>query len=146
MLSSIYMGLPWWLSGKGSICNAGHPGSIPGSGRSPGGGNGNPLQYSCLENPLDRGARWARVHGVSESDMTEATEHACAECVRVNPHLSVHPDPLSPRGVHTFVLSVVYQHVYVESGKMVQGTDPICKAEISSGLWLRGLPGLSPSL
>ena len=48
-------------------------GSIPGSGRSPGEGNGNPLQYSCLENPMDRGAWRAMVHGVAESDMTEAT-------------------------------------------------------------------------
>ena len=44
-------GLPWWLSGKESICNVGNVGLIPGMGRSPGGGNGNPLQYSCLENP-----------------------------------------------------------------------------------------------
>ena len=44
--------------------------SIPGWGRSPGGGNDNPLQYSCLENPVDRGAWWAAVHGVAESDMT----------------------------------------------------------------------------
>ena len=42
-------------------------GSIPGSGRSPGGGHGNPLQYSCLENPMDRGAWWATVHGVAKS-------------------------------------------------------------------------------
>jgi len=42
-------------------------GSIPGLGRSPGGGNGNPLQYACLGNPTDRGAWWAAVHGVSES-------------------------------------------------------------------------------
>ena len=42
-------------------------GSIPGSGRSPGGGQGNPLQYSCLENPMDRGAWWATVHGVTKS-------------------------------------------------------------------------------
>ena len=41
--------------------------SIPGSGRSPGGGHGNPLQYSCLENPMDRGAWWATVHGVAQS-------------------------------------------------------------------------------
>ena len=49
-------------------------GSIPGSGRSPGGGNGNPLQYSCLENPMDRGDRQATVYGVTkESDTTELT-------------------------------------------------------------------------
>ena len=47
--------------------DAGHRRLIPGSGRSPGGGNGNPLQYSCLENPMDRGAWWATVHGVVEN-------------------------------------------------------------------------------
>ena len=52
---------------KKSTCNAGDPGSIPGSGRSPGEGNGNPLQYSGLENPMDRGAWWATVHGVTKS-------------------------------------------------------------------------------
>ena len=49
---------------KKSACNAGDPGSIPGSRGSPGEGNGNPFQYSCLENPMDRGARRATVHGV----------------------------------------------------------------------------------
>ena len=48
-------------------------GLIPGSGRSPGGGHGNPLQYSCLENPMDRGPWWATVYAVSEFDMTEAS-------------------------------------------------------------------------
>ena len=52
---------------KASASNAGDPGSIPGSGRSPGEGNGNPLQYSCLENPMDRGAWRATVHGVAKS-------------------------------------------------------------------------------
>jgi len=51
-------------------------GSIPGWGRSPGGGYGNPLQYSCLENPVDIGARQTTFHGVAESDTTEATWHA----------------------------------------------------------------------
>ena len=52
-------GLPWWLSGKESTCTAGaigDMGSIPGKGRNPGGEHGNPLQYFCLENPMDRGA------------------------------------------------------------------------------------------
>ena len=52
---------------KASACNAGHLGSIPGLGRFPGEGNGNPLQYSCLENPMDGGAWWATVHGVAKS-------------------------------------------------------------------------------
>ena len=53
---------------KNSPANAGDSGSISGSGISPGGGNGNPVHYSCLENPMDRGAWWATVHGVIESD------------------------------------------------------------------------------
>ena len=52
---------------KESACNAGDLGSISGSGRSPGEGNGNPLQYSCLENPLDRGAWWATGHRVAKN-------------------------------------------------------------------------------
>ena len=68
----------WWViiqedfpggsDGKESACNAGDPGSIPGSGRSFGEGNGNPLQYSCLENSMDRRAWLATVHGVTTRD------------------------------------------------------------------------------
>ena len=58
-------GFPGGSDGKESACNAGDLGSIPVSGRSPGEGNGNPLQYSCLENPTE-GAWWATVHGVTE--------------------------------------------------------------------------------
>jgi len=70
----LYWRLPWWLSGKESACNAGDAAGpvswIPGSGRSPGVGNGSPLQYSCLENLMDRGAWWTTVLGVTkESDM-----------------------------------------------------------------------------
>ena len=52
---------------KASACNVGDPGSIPVSGKSPGEGNGNPLQYSCLQNPMDRGAWQAMVYGAAES-------------------------------------------------------------------------------
>ena len=54
-------------------CNAGDPSLIPGSGGSPGGGNGNPLQYSCLGNPMDRGAQWATAHGVARVGQDLAT-------------------------------------------------------------------------
>ena len=61
------MGFPVSSVGKESACSAGDLGLIPGSGRSPGEGNGKPCQYSCLENPMDRGAWWAAAHGVAES-------------------------------------------------------------------------------
>ena len=61
----ILEGLPWWLSGKNTPANAGDMGSIPGLGRSPGEGNGNLRQYSCLENILNRGAWQATVSGVA---------------------------------------------------------------------------------
>ena len=60
------MNFPHSSVGKETACNAGDPGLIPGLGRSPGEGNGNPLQYSCLENSMDRGAWWATVHGVTK--------------------------------------------------------------------------------
>ena len=68
-------------------------GMIPELGRSPGGGHGSPLQYSCLENPVDRGAWRATVHGVAESDTTEATKHA-----------RMHSHPLQLGSVRPFVL------------------------------------------
>ena len=61
------MGFPGGSDGKEAACNAGDLDSIPGLRRSPGEGNGNPLQYSCLENPMVRGAWWATVHGVAKS-------------------------------------------------------------------------------
>ena len=64
---SFARGLPWWLSGKESAFKAGDLGLIPGLGRSPREGNGNPLPYSCLENSMDRGAWQATVHGVAKS-------------------------------------------------------------------------------
>ena len=65
--SSLCFLFPGGSDGKASACNAGDPGSIPGWGRSPGEGNGNPLQYSCLENPTDGEAWQATVYGVAKS-------------------------------------------------------------------------------
>ena len=62
-----YLGFPGGSEGKASPCNVGDPGWIPGLGRSPGEENGTPLQYSCLENPMDRGPWQAAVHGVAKS-------------------------------------------------------------------------------
>ena len=66
-LSSLYLRFPWWLSGKVSTCNAGDADLMRDSGRFPGGRNGNPLQYSCLEKSMEREAWWTTVHGVAKS-------------------------------------------------------------------------------
>ena len=71
MFQGPFDGFPDGSNVKESACNAGNLGLIPGWGRSPGVGNGNPLHYSGLGNPMDRGAWWATVHGVIGSDMTE---------------------------------------------------------------------------
>ena len=81
------VGLPRGLSGKESACNAGDTGgmgSIPALGRSPREGNGNPLQYSCLGNPMDREARWATVHGVAKRQTTlkRLSRHAQRERIQ----------------------------------------------------------------
>ena len=78
---------------KASACNAGDLGSIPGLGRSSGDGNGNPLQYSCLENPMDGGAWWAIVHGVAKSwtwlsDFTHSLTHE--NLIKSNQFVNVH--------------------------------------------------------
>ena len=63
----VYMDFPGGSDGRESTCNAEDPDLIPRSESSPGEGNGNPLQYCCLENPMDRGAWWPTVHGVAKS-------------------------------------------------------------------------------
>ena len=65
--STTILSFPGGSDGKASACNAGDRGSIPGLGRSPGEGHGNPLQYCCLENPRDGGAWWAAIYGVAQS-------------------------------------------------------------------------------
>ena len=69
------LGFPGGLDSEESACNTRNLSSIPGLGRSPGGGHGNLLHYSCLENPTDRGVWQATLHRVAESDMTEVTYH-----------------------------------------------------------------------
>ena len=88
---SPFLGFPGGPAGKESTCNEGDMGSIPGVGRSPGEGNGNPLQYSYLEDPMDGGAWWAAVHGVAKS-RTQLSTHAhthrrvvCASKMGANP-------------------------------------------------------------
>ena len=72
---SSHLGFPYSSVGKESACNAGDPGLIPRLGRSPGEGNGNPLQYSCLENPTDREVWWATAHGVTIVGHDFTTKH-----------------------------------------------------------------------
>ena len=67
MLLKAGLGFPGVSDGKESACSVGDPGSVPGPGRFPGEGNGNPLQYSCLENLMDRGAWWAILYGVAKN-------------------------------------------------------------------------------
>ena len=69
------VGFPHGSDGKESAWNAGDLSSIPRLGSSPGEGNGNPLQDSCLENPMDRGAWWARVHGIAKSQTRVSDKH-----------------------------------------------------------------------
>ena len=97
----IYTGFPHGSEVKVSACNAGDPGSIPGSGRSPGEGNGNPLQDSCLENPMDREAWWATVHGVAKSrtrlsDFTYLLTYTESESHSVMSNSLRHHGPYSP--------------------------------------------------
>ena len=85
------MGFPCSSVGKELACNAGDPGLFPGLGRSPGEGNGNPLQYSCLGNPRYRGVWWATVHGVAELGTTLQKAGDFTKCPSTN-YVTLHPD------------------------------------------------------
>ena len=102
------LSFPGSSDGKVSACNAGDPGSIPGLGRSPGVGNGNPLQYSSLENPTDGGAWQATVHGVAKSqtrlsDFTFYTIYIIVERITY-PSPPRHPPP------YPYNLGMCYQN------------------------------------
>ena len=79
-MASIGQSFPGGSDGKESACDVGDMGSIAGLGRSPGGGHGNPLQYSCLENSMDRGAWWATVCRVAKSQtrLSDYTQHTAS--------------------------------------------------------------------
>ena len=106
----LLIGLLKWLSGQrnppAKAGDAGTLGSIPGLGRSPGGGNGNPLQYSCLENSMDRGAWRATAHGVKKTRDDRETKHPCVRLL-----------------LHRVVLTVVYLHVCVRGGEQEAETE-----------------------
>ena len=93
-----HQGFPGGSDGKASACNSGDPGSIPELGRSPGEGNGNPLQYSCLEKSMDRGALQATVHWVAKSQtrLSDFTSLSLAWALLPEKRRSDHPDPAGP--------------------------------------------------
>ena len=104
-------GFPWWLSDKESASNVRDPGSIPGSGRSPGERNSYPLQYSCLENPTDRRAWRATVQGVTKSWTQLSNQHTATSMV-----------PLSQQ-------IIVLYSLELETGKMSAHSKPRSREE-----------------
>ena len=118
---------PGGSDGKESACNAGNPGSIPGSGRFPGEGNGNPLQYSCLENFMGRGAWWTTVHGVSKS-RTQLSDW----------HFYFHVYTHSHVYMYTFQKMKVNKiHLWAHSDKGLDNICPLRDEPRGHGLWTR---------
>ena len=93
-----------------NLHKAGDPGSTPGSGRSPGGGHGNPLQYSCLENPMDRRAWRATVHRAVKSWTQPKGLSRHTPCVR---HVSKHLTSIQSRNLHN-PISIVHYHYFID--------------------------------
>ena len=109
-------GLPWWPSGKEFACNAGDAGSISGLGRSPGEGNGNPLQYSCLEDSTDRGAWRATVHGVTENQTRPSKKHFDFQVLCCLPSVYTISYPVESRDLWSRVISPDTWCVHQEAG------------------------------
>ena len=112
---------PWGLRGKESACSVGvarDAGSIPGSGRFSGGGHGNPLQYSCLKNPMDRGAWWATVHGVTKS-WTGLSNLACMH--------AKHFSPIYPyNSFFSLLVSLLQYHLFGAKNAAFHLTGTLC--------------------
>ena len=98
------MGFPGVSDGKESAHNVGDLGSIPGSARSPKGTNGNPLQYSCLENHMDRGAQWITVHGFTRSQ-TQLSDSHLIDQVHFHLHMLPLPNQCSLQFAYAEVVS-----------------------------------------
>ena len=102
-----YLGLPRWLSGKESACQAGDSDLAPGSGRSPGEGNDKPLQYSCLGKSMDRGAWWATVPGVTKS-LTWLSDSTATAAARYTAFL-LSQSVIFPYSITTLFITYEYQ-------------------------------------
>ena len=89
------LGFPGGSDSNESTCNAGDLGSIPGLGRPLGGGHGNALQYSCLENPMDRGAWWDTVHGVTKNQTQQSNQAEHKQCIEKQSHHFANKGPYS---------------------------------------------------
>ena len=127
------MGFPGGSEGKESVCNAGDLGSIPGSGRFPGEGYGNPLKYSCLGNPMDRGV-WRAPWGCKESDRTERLTHTRTTFI-VQPRCSQSGSRIHSPFFHIFPLSFSFFFC-----------SPLLHSPSPSTLWTIFIPGRSAKI
>ena len=108
---------PNGLVGKESACNAGDTGSIPGSGRTSGGGNGNSLRYSCLKNPMDKGAWWATVHDFSKSQTWLSDWAHTYTCTNMTILQSV---KVTKNSWYNMKLRIFLYHLYLLSGFLMK--------------------------
>ena len=108
----MYTWFPWWLSGKESVCQAGDMGLIPGLGRFPREGNGNPLQYSCLGNPMDRGTWRATVHRVAKSQ-TQLTTKQQYVIINIHIYVCIYTDTSVFVYIYVHIYTCVYIYTYV---------------------------------
>ena len=114
-INTPWMGFPSGSDGKASARNEGDPGSIPGLGRSPGEENGNPLQYSCLENSTDGGAWWATVNGVakSQTQLSDFTMKIKPDTMHIILNMEVVYNPVNILAVTIFIVSITISIIII---------------------------------